>query len=56
MANFFQDNEDLQFYVEQYLDWAPLVDLCENGLTLRDGFRSTDEAVDFYRDVMDSWA
>ncbi|MEC9465233.1 MAG: acyl-CoA dehydrogenase family protein [Myxococcota bacterium] len=52
MANFFQDNEDLQFYVDQYLDWAPLVDLCENGMTLRDGFRTSDEAVEFYRDVL----
>ena len=52
MANFFQDNEDLQFYVDQYLDWAPLVDLCENGMTLRDGFRTSNEAVEFYRDVL----
>jgi alkylation response protein AidB-like acyl-CoA dehydrogenase len=53
MANFFKDNEDLQFYVERGIDWAPLVELTEMGFTAKDGFKSTDEAVQFYKDVME---
>ena len=50
MSNFYRDNDDLNFYVEKWLDWAPLVDLTERG---SDEFKSTAEAVDFYKDVLD---
>ncbi|GMV40310.1 MAG: acyl-CoA dehydrogenase [Myxococcales bacterium] len=53
MANFFKDNEDLRYYVEEGIDWAPLVELTEWGFRSPDGFKSTEEAVQFYREVME---
>ena len=50
MANFYDDNEDLKFYIEKYVDWESLVSLVENNFKLPDGFSNTDEATDFYRD------
>ena len=54
MGNFFSDNEDLQYYVEKGIDWEPLVELTEFGYRNEDGFRSCDEALEFYRDVLDA--
>ena len=31
MASYFQDNEDLRFYFDRGIDWAPLVELTEYG-------------------------
>ena len=33
MANFYRDNDDLRFYMERGLDWAPLVELTEYGFS-----------------------
>ena len=52
MANFFKDNEDLRYYVDQGIDWEELVALTEWGFRQDDGFKSTDEAVEFYREVL----
>jgi 3-(methylthio)propanoyl-CoA dehydrogenase len=52
MANFFKDNEDLRFYVERALEWEPLVALAERDFKQSDGFKNTDEAVDFYGEVL----
>ncbi len=51
MANFFSDNEDLQYYVERGLDWDPLVKLTEHDFKLPDGPKSTDEALELYKDM-----
>lgn len=51
MANFFTDNDDLRFYFERGIDWAPLVEATEYGFRTPDGFKSTPEAVAFYRAV-----
>lgn len=53
MANFYRDNEDLLYYVEKGIDWAPLVRVTEKGFRDEDGFRTADEAVAFYRELMD---
>ena len=53
MPNFYTDNEDLRFYVEQQLDWAPLVELTEFFHKAEGAFENADEAVDFYRSVLD---
>lgn len=53
MANFFKDNDDLQYYVSRGLDWGPLVELTEYGYRALEGFSNTDEALEFYRDVLD---
>ncbi len=51
MANFFTDNEDLQYYVERGLDWEPLVKLTEHDFRLPDGPKSTAEALELYKDI-----
>ena len=51
MANYFRDNEDLQFYFARGFDWAPLVEVTEYGFRTEGGFKSTAEAVQFYVEV-----
>lgn len=51
MANFFTDNDDIRFYFEKGIDWAPLVELTEYGWRTKDGFKNAAEAVTFYREV-----
>ncbi|MGZ3422246.1 MAG: acyl-CoA dehydrogenase family protein [Polyangiales bacterium] len=51
MANFFTDNDDIRFYFEKGIDWAPLVELTEYGWRTKDGFKNASEAVTFYREV-----
>ncbi|MBI2388716.1 MAG: acyl-CoA dehydrogenase family protein [Deltaproteobacteria bacterium] len=51
MANFFTDNDDLRFYFEKGIDWAPLVEVTEYGFRTADGFKDAKEAVGFYREV-----
>ena len=53
MANFYRDNDDLRFYMERGLDWAPLVELTEYGFSDPDGFENTAEAVEFYGDILE---
>ena len=54
MANFFKDNDDLQFYFHEAIDWAPLVEVTEFGYRTAEGFKSPGEAVTFYREVAES--
>jgi len=51
MANFFKDNADLQFYFERGIPWDDLVRLTELDFRAPDGFKSTGEAVTFYREI-----
>jgi 3-(methylthio)propanoyl-CoA dehydrogenase len=53
MANFFKDNEDLRYYVERGFDWATVASLTEREFTLEGGHNSVEEAVEFYRGVME---
>ena len=53
MGNFFKDNEDLQFYFDRGIDWAPLVALTEHHFRAADGPESAVEAVELYRDIAD---
>ena len=53
MANYYKDNEDLQYYLDKGVDWEPTVALSERNFTAEDGFKNTKEAVDFYRDVLE---
>lgn len=52
MANFFTDNEDLRWYLDKGIEWKPIVEACELGLKLEDGFRSVEEAREFYVDIV----
>jgi len=53
MGNYYRDNEDLRFYVERGIDWAPLVEATEYGWKAPDGFKSTEDAVAFYKDILE---
>ena len=52
MANYYDDNEDLRFYVERAIDWKPLVELTEHDLKAPEAPESVEEAVEIYRDVL----
>jgi 3-(methylthio)propanoyl-CoA dehydrogenase len=52
MANYYNDNEDLQYYLDKGIDWEPVVALTEREFKAEDGFKSLDEALEFYREVL----
>jgi len=52
MANFYEDNADLRWYVTRGVDWAPLVSATEYGFRAPDAFADTAEAVATYEDVL----
>jgi len=52
MGNFYEDNADLRFYVERYIDWAPLVELTEYEWRSEGGFENVAEAKEFYVDLL----
>mgnify|MGYP003572067480 CR=1 FL=1 len=52
MANFYEDNEDLQFYVNKAIDWDSVVREAEYDYKAEDGFTSAEEAVEFYKDML----
>jgi alkylation response protein AidB-like acyl-CoA dehydrogenase len=52
MGNFFDDNEDLKFQFEKGVDWPTLVEVTEYGYTTKDGFKSPEPALEFYREVV----
>ncbi|MBU0551935.1 acyl-CoA dehydrogenase family protein [Myxococcota bacterium] len=54
MAHFFKDNEDLRFYLERGIDWAPLIEELENGFQSKEVFKSVEEVVEFYRDILEN--
>ncbi|WP_394822517.1 acyl-CoA dehydrogenase family protein [Pendulispora albinea] len=51
MSNFFKDNDDLAFYYDKGIDWAPLVEVTEYGYRTEGGFKAEGEAMAFYREV-----
>ena len=51
MANFLHDNEDLQFYLRDGVDWETLIGLTECGYRSPGGLKSSAEALELYRDV-----
>ena len=53
MANFYSDNEDLQFYVERAIDWEPLVRLTEYLYKAPGAFLNRDEALEFYKSALE---
>ena len=51
MPNFFTDNADLQFYFDEGLEWARLVEVTERNPSDESAPASTEEAVSIYRDI-----
>ena len=52
MANFFDDNADLQFYLGPGVDWDTLAWVTELGFRHPEGFRDAEQAKAFYREVV----
>jgi len=52
MGNFYEDNDDLRFYVERYIDWDELVRLTEYEWRSEGGFETVEEAREFYVDLL----
>lgn len=52
MANFFDDNTDLQFYLGRGIDWDTLAWVTEMGFRHPEGFRDAQQAKAFYREVV----
>lgn len=52
MANFFEDNTDLQYYVERGVDWETLARTAERGFTDPEGFDDTHQALEAYREIL----
>lgn len=53
MSNFYKDNDDLRYYVEKYIDWDGLARLTEFDFRSRDGFETVEEALDYYKSVLE---
>ncbi len=53
-ANFFLDNEDLRFQFENVINWGEIVDITEAGYTLPGGHANLQDAMEFYRSVMEA--
>jgi 3-(methylthio)propanoyl-CoA dehydrogenase len=51
MANFFEDNEDLQYYLGDGVDWGALSGLAERGYIQTDGWKNAEEARGYYREI-----
>jgi len=52
MGSFYDDNDDLRFYIERAVDWEPLVRLTEVDLQSPGAPASVAEAVEGYRDIL----
>ncbi len=53
MASYYDDNEDLRWYVDKGIDWTELVALTEYEWRAEGGPKTVEEAVSFYKDVLD---
>src|SRR4051812_29657219 len=53
MANFLHDNEDLQYYLQEGIDWETVASVCEIGFRGQEqgAWKNSAEALGFYRDV-----
>lgn len=50
--NFYLDNEDLKFWIEEGVEWDSLVDLCEHGAKPEDRPASIRDARDTFEDIL----
>ena len=53
MGSFYDDNDDLRWYVETGIDWEPVVRLTEYEWKAEDAPEGVDDAVEMYRDILD---
>lgn len=52
--NYFSENKDLQYHFQQTIDWKRIVSLAERDYQDPDGFKSLEEALEFYRDILNN--
>ncbi len=50
--NFYTDNDDLRFYIEEAVDWDTLVELTEHGAAAEDRPATVRDARDMYEDIL----
>ena len=53
MASFYEDNDDLRFYLERAVDWGPLVRLTEHDRRAEGSPASVEEAVGTYKELLE---
>jgi alkylation response protein AidB-like acyl-CoA dehydrogenase len=54
MGNFLKDNEDLQFYLNQWLDWDKILEVVEPaGFGPNKGYASKEEALETFSDILE---
>ncbi|HXI58256.1 MAG TPA: acyl-CoA dehydrogenase family protein, partial [Polyangia bacterium] len=51
MASFLRDNDDLQYYLQDGIDWETVVSVSELGYRFPDGFKTAAEGLAFYREI-----
>lgn len=51
MPNFYEDNLDLQFYVEKEIKWDEIIRVVEFDFKALDAFTDVEEAKKFYKDI-----
>ena len=51
MASFLRDNDDLQYYLQEGIDWDTVVSVTELGYRQPDGFKTAAEGLAFYREI-----
>ncbi|RYF51741.1 MAG: hypothetical protein EOO38_02460, partial [Cytophagaceae bacterium] len=52
MGNYYQDNDDLKFYVEKGIGWDTLVRLVEGEMPVKDGPKDLQEAKEGFVDIL----
>jgi 3-(methylthio)propanoyl-CoA dehydrogenase len=52
MGNYYKDNDDIRYYMEKGIDWAPLVSITERRSDDPEKHESTEAAVTFYDDIL----
>jgi alkylation response protein AidB-like acyl-CoA dehydrogenase len=53
VASYLSDNDDLQYYLGEGVDWASLAEVTEYGWRTEDGWKNVADAKQFYREVAD---
>ena len=53
MNHFLHDNPDLGFYIDHWIRWEEMHPLVEFNSADEDGFESSEEAKEFYREVLE---
>jgi alkylation response protein AidB-like acyl-CoA dehydrogenase len=52
MANFFNDNDDLRFYLDKWIDWERVYQVTELDPKAPDAYKTPAEALEAYKDIL----